>query len=166
MPREISAGGVLVRKAAGGWEVGVIEPQREPHGNQNAQVTDKKRRKNVLALPKGLVDPGERPEETAVREVREETGISGAIITKLLDIKYVYVRTWGDNQRVFKIVSFYLLRYESGKIDDVSPEMRIEVKQALWTPLDEAEQKLTYRGERDAIRKAREYLQAHSKEAS
>jgi len=166
MPREISAGGVLVRHTRGGWEVAVIEPQREPKSNQKAGVTDKKRPKLVLALPKGLVDPGEKAEATAVREVREETGITGRIVTKLLDIKYVYVRTWSDKQRVFKIVSFYLLGYESGEIDDITPAMQIEVKRALWIPLDAAERKLTYRGERDAIRRAREYLEAHPEEAS
>lgn len=161
MPREISAGGVVVRSTPTGWELAVIEPA----SNQQADVTDKKRPKTVLALPKGLVDPGEKADETALREVREETGITGTILTKLLDIKYVYVRTWGDKQRVFKIVSFYLLRYASGEIDDVTPEMRIEVKQALWIPLEGAERKLTYRGERDAIRRAQEYLQAHAEEA-
>jgi 8-oxo-dGTP pyrophosphatase MutT (NUDIX family) len=161
MPREISAGGVVMRHTPDGWEFAVIEPA----GNQEAGVTDKKRPKTVLALPKGLVDSGEKPEQTALREVREETGISGTILTKLTDIKYVYVRAWGDQQRVFKIVSFYLLRYESGKIDDVTPEMRIEVKQALWIPLENAERKLTYRGERDVIRRAREYLNAHPEEA-
>jgi 8-oxo-dGTP pyrophosphatase MutT (NUDIX family) len=166
MPREISAGGVVVRYTGGDWEVVVIEPQREPESNQRAGVTDKKRRKLVLALPKGLVDPGEKAETTAVREVREETGITGRIVTKLLDIKYVYVRTWSDQQRVFKIVSFYLLRYESGEIDGITPAMRIEVKRALWIPLDVAEGKLTYRGERDVIRRAREYLKAHPEEAS
>lgn len=152
----------MVRHAPQGWEFAVIEPA----GNQGEVVTDKKRPKQVLALPKGLVDPGEKPDQTAIREVREETGITGTMLTKLLDIKYVYVRTWSDQQRVFKIVSFYLLRYESGEIDSVTPEMRIEVKRALWIPLEGAERKLTYRGERDAIRKAREYLQAHPDEAS
>jgi 8-oxo-dGTP pyrophosphatase MutT (NUDIX family) len=165
MPREISAGGVIVRHTSNGWEVAVIEPQRESESNQKAGVTDKKRPKQVLALPKGLVDPGEKADQTAIREVREETGVTSTILTKLLDIKYVYVRTWGDHQRVFKIVSFYLLRYESGEIDNLTPAMRIEVKQALWVPLEGAERKLTYRGERDAIRKAREYLQAHPEEA-
>ena len=162
MPREISAGGVVVRKTPEGWELAVIEPQREPPENTKS---DKKRHKQILALPKGLVDPGEKPEQTALREVREETGIGGTILSKLTDIKYVYVRSWGDKQRIFKIVSFYLLRYESGEIDDVTPEMRIEVKQALWIPLDDAERKLAYRGERDVIRLARKYLETHAQEA-
>jgi 8-oxo-dGTP pyrophosphatase MutT (NUDIX family) len=67
----------------------------------------------VLALPKGLVDPGEKPLETALREVQEETGVTAELIAKLADIKYVYTRSWGDGSRVFKIVSFYLMRYRS-----------------------------------------------------
>src|SRR5690348_14067179 len=122
MVREFSAGGVVVRKSGDGWEVAVIEPQKEPSGS--AQTAKKKAaKKQVLALPKGLVDPGEKPEQTALREVREETGVAAALITKLTDIKYVYVRSWGDKQRVFKVVSFYLLRYEEGEIDDIKPEM-------------------------------------------
>jgi 8-oxo-dGTP pyrophosphatase MutT (NUDIX family) len=162
MPREISAGGVVVRKTPEGWELAVIEPQRE---SPESTKSDKKRHKQILALPKGLVDPGEKPEQTALREVREETGIGGTILSKLTDIKYVYVRSWGDKQRVFKIVSFYLLQYESGTIDDVTPEMRIEVKQALWIPLEGADRKLAYRGERDVIRLASKYLETHAQEA-
>jgi len=157
---------VVVRKAPNGWEMAVIEPQREANNSGKAAQSDKKRQKQVLALPKGLVDPGEKPEETAVREVREETGISGVKLAKLTDIKYMYVRTWGDNQRVFKIVSFYLLQYESGEIDAIKPEMRIEVKQALWIPLEGAERKLAYRGERDVVRLAQKYLESHPQEAN
>jgi 8-oxo-dGTP pyrophosphatase MutT (NUDIX family) len=139
MLREFSAGGVLVRHTPQGWELAVIEPQREA---SIVGESDKKRHKQVLALPKGLIDPGEKPDQTAVREVREETGLTGRILAKLGDIKYMYVRTWGDKQRVFKIVSFYLLQYESGTIDDVSPAMRIEVKQAQWISLEGAERSL------------------------
>jgi 8-oxo-dGTP pyrophosphatase MutT (NUDIX family) len=165
MLREISSGGVVVRAAGKGWELAVIEPQREETEGKNAARSDKKRHKQVLALPKGLVDPGEKAEQTALREVREETGISGTALTKLTDIKYVYVRTWGDGQRVFKIVSFYLLRYDSGTIDEIKPAMRVEVKRALWIPLDEAERQLTYRGEREVVRLAQKYLESHSQEA-
>jgi 8-oxo-dGTP pyrophosphatase MutT (NUDIX family) len=160
MVREISAGGVVVRDTAEGWLVAVIEPQREP----SLPVTSSKRtsQKVLLALPKGLVDPGEKPEQTAIREVLEETGLVARQVSKLADIKYVYVRTWGDKQRVFKIVTFYLLRYESGRIDEISPAMRIEVTRALWIPLQDAARKLAYRGERDVIRRAESYLKSHS----
>lgn len=164
MLREVSAGGVVVRQTPQGWELAAIEPQRESNGSLKSTRSDKKRHKPVLALPKGLVDKGEKPEETAVREVREETGITATKLTKLTDIKYMYVRSWGDNQRVFKIVSFYLLRYESGNIDDITPAMRVEVKRALWIPLGGAERKLTYRGERDVVRVAQKYLESHKEE--
>ena len=144
-----------MRRSELGWEVAVIEPQRESAG---VDRSDKKRQKQVLALPKGLVNPGEKPEQTAVREVIEETGISGEIVKKLTDIKYIYVRSWGDNQRVFKIVSFYLLQYKSGTIGDISKEMGIEVKRALWLPIEDAERLMTYRGERDVIKMARKIL--------
>ena len=115
----------------------------------------------LLALPKGLVDPGEKPDHTALREVREETGVTATMVTKLGDIKYFYVRSWGDKQRVFKIVSFYLFKYEAGRIDDLSDDMRIEVQRALWLPLEEAPEKLTYKSERDVARKALEYARSH-----
>ena len=151
MVREISAGGLVIRRSDGEWMLAAIEPQRERGASS----------KIVFALPKGIVDAGETPEQTAVREVQEETGLRATLVTRLSDIKYVYVRSWGDKERVFKIVSFYLLRYESGEIGQIAPEMRIEVKQALWIPLKEAARKLSYRGEKDMVRRAQEYLQSH-----
>lgn len=161
MVREISAGGVVLHPSAGGWEIAVIEPQKEPPAAFPVTVAKKTSQKMLLALPKGLVDPGEQPEQTAIREVLEETGIAATPITKLGDIKYAYVRAWGDKQRVFKVVSFYLLRYDSGRIDEIAPEMRIEVKRALWIPLEGSVRKLAYRGEKDMVRKALEYLDMH-----
>jgi 8-oxo-dGTP pyrophosphatase MutT (NUDIX family) len=158
MVRETSSGGVVVRTGEQGWEIAVIEPQKEGSAATGAK---KRSPKVVLALPKGLVDPGEKPEQTALREVQEETGVTARLITKLTDIKYVYVRSWGDQERVFKIVSFYLLKYQSGEIGEISPEMRVEVKRALWIPLEIADRKLAYRGERDVVRRAKKYLEDH-----
>src|ERR1700733_1801138 len=138
MEREISAGGVVIRKRGGVWWMAAIEPPTEAARAKTQRVTAGRakadearhssgRRSRVLSLPKGLVDPGEKPLETAVREVHEETGVTAELVTKLGDIKYMYSRSWGDGGRVFKIVSFYLMRYRSGKIDDIDPAMRIEV---------------------------------------
>lgn len=168
MVREISAGGVVLRKRGGIWWIAAIElpaasPSSEPAPIAAPGKTKLRRAKSkpVLALPKGLVDPGEKPLETALREVYEETGVMATLITKLADIKYVYVRTWGDQQRVFKIVSFYLLRYESGRINDISPEMRIEVARARWVQLEKAASLLAYRGEKQMARQALAYVTAH-----
>jgi 8-oxo-dGTP pyrophosphatase MutT (NUDIX family) len=153
--REFSAGGVVLRQIRGRWHVAGIEPRGKGPGEI------KGRSKGVLALPKGLVDPGERPEEAAVREVREETGVKASMVAKLGDIKYVYTRTYSDGQRVFKIVSFFLLRYQSGKIGKIAPEMREEVSRAFWLPLEDAPRQLTYKGEAQMAMKAQEYVSAH-----
>jgi 8-oxo-dGTP pyrophosphatase MutT (NUDIX family) len=156
MAREISAGGVVLRQIAEVWHVALIEPQKEtPEPAKNLRT----RRVAVLGLPKGLVDPGEKPQAAAVREVREETGIVAKPIAKLADNKYVYVRSWGDGERVFKIVSFYLMRYVSGEIDNLAAEMRVEVKRALWVPLADATRHLAYSNERKVLRQAREYVE-------
>jgi 8-oxo-dGTP pyrophosphatase MutT (NUDIX family) len=162
MVREISAGGVVVRRCKEGWEMAAIQPQKEPSLARPLSGKRKTAQKALLALPKGLVDAGEKPAQSAIREVREETGLTAALITKLRDIRYVYVRSWGDKERVFKIVSFYLLRYESGRIDDIDPKMRVEVKQSMWIPLAEATRRLAYRGEREVAHAAQDYLKSHT----
>jgi hypothetical protein len=70
----------------------------------------------------------------------------------------MYVRSWSDGERVFKIVSFYLLRYESGDIDHIADDMRVEVARASWVKLREAPKLLAYKGEKQMARKALEYV--------
>jgi 8-oxo-dGTP pyrophosphatase MutT (NUDIX family) len=139
MEREFSAGGVLVKTLRGRPMVAAIRPRGKPEG--------------VWALPKGNLDAGERPEETALREVFEETGVRGHLIEKLGDVKYTYTRR--DRARVFKIVSFYLLRAGRGRIGDIEERMRVEVDEARWLPLDDASRLLSYGGEREMAEKAR-----------
>jgi 8-oxo-dGTP pyrophosphatase MutT (NUDIX family) len=161
MVREISSGGVVIRKQDGVWWMAAIEPAAMPGEPIPAKKRRARNKSSILCLPKGLVDPGEKALEAALREVREETGITASQIVKLADIKYVYVRSWGDGERVFKIVSFYLLLHQSGTIDEISEAMRIEVARATWVRLDEAPKLLAYRGEKQVARQAVEYVQAH-----
>jgi 8-oxo-dGTP pyrophosphatase MutT (NUDIX family) len=171
MVREISAGGVLLRKRDGLWCMAAIEPAADlatvadgSSANQPAAGKSKsgsKGKKPIVALPKGLVDPGEKAMETAVREVYEETGIVAEFVAKLADIKYVYTRVWGDQERVFKIVSFYLMRYRSGRINEITPEMRVEVARAFWIPLEDAPSVLAYKGEKQVAVLAQKYVQTH-----
>src|SRR5579862_3748224 len=141
MRREFSAGAVLVRRLSGRWMMAAIRPGGKPAG--------------VWALPKGQIDPGERAEATALREVAEETGVQGRSLGKLGDIRYWF--NW-QGERVFKVVSFFLVRYERGRLGDIPAEHRHEVAETRWLPLDDAHRLLSYRGEREMAEKARAEL--------
>jgi 8-oxo-dGTP pyrophosphatase MutT (NUDIX family) len=162
MVREFSAGGVVLRKMRGRWFVAVIEPQMTcPRKSAKRPTLRQKTTSALVALPKGAIDKGETPDQTAVREVNEETGVQANLVTKLADVKYHYVRNWGDRARVFKIVTFYLLLYRSGRLGNIAPEMRTEVQNAFWLPLEEATKILSYLGEREIAERALQYLKAH-----
>jgi 8-oxo-dGTP pyrophosphatase MutT (NUDIX family) len=141
MRREFSAGGVLVRRLRGGWHVAAIRPGGKREG--------------TWALPKGVIGEGESAAEAALREVSEETGIAPRLVGKLGDVRYVY--TW-EGERVFKVVSFFLLRYRSGRLGDIAPEHAHEVAEARWLPLDDTPGLLAYGGEREMAEKARALL--------
>ena len=118
------------------------------------------RPEGLWALPKGSIGEGEDPAAAAVREVTEETGARGKVDRKLGDVKYVYTQSWGEERgtRIFKVVSFYLLRYSGGRLGDVPEEFAHEVAEARWLPLAEAPQLLAYKGEREMAQKAIESL--------
>jgi 8-oxo-dGTP pyrophosphatase MutT (NUDIX family) len=128
--REFSSGGLVIRNLKGRPFLAVV------------RVRDK-----ILALPKGHPEPGESAQEAAQREVREETGLEATPVEKLGDVRYWYAR---DGDRVLKIVSFFLFRYRSGRLEDHDDE----VEEALWIPLEEAPTRLAYRGEKDMARTA------------
>ena len=136
MRREFSAGGVVVRKIRGDWHLAAICPAGK---------------KGVWALPKGLIGPGESAADTALREVTEETGVRGRLVEKLGDVRYVY--TW-KGERVFKVVSFFLVRYSAGRLGDITDAFRHEVAETKWLPLEDAPRLLAYKGEKEMAAKA------------
>lgn len=93
----------------------------------------------------------------AVREVREETGVTGQLIEHIGEVEYSY-RFRG--RTIHKRVSFFLLRYLEGVIDALEPSMRREVDRAFWIPLDEAESRLAYPGEKEVVAKAMQWLES------
>ena len=143
MKREFSAGGVLVRRLRGRWVMAAIRPAGKPEG--------------LWALPKGRIDAGESGEATALREVEDETGARGRSLGKLGDVKYWF--NW-DGERIFKVVSFFLVRYEGGRLGDLPQQFRHEVAEARWLPLEEAPKLLAYGGERQMAAKAVEAVGA------
>jgi 8-oxo-dGTP diphosphatase len=137
MRRELSAGVVLVRRMRGKWWLAAVRPQGKKQG--------------IWALPKGLIDRGESPAETALREGYEETGLRPRLGPKLGDVRYVY--TW-QGERVFKIVSFHLAYATGGRIGEVPAGMEREVAEARWLPLADAPRLLAYKGEREMAERA------------
>lgn len=132
-----------MRRLRGRWVVAAIRPRR--HGPE------------VWALPKGHIDPGETAESAALREVAEETGAHGRSLGKLGDVRYVF--TW-EGERIFKIVSFFLVRYEGGRLGALPEAFRHEVADVRWLPLEEAPGLLAYAGERHMAQKALSRLES------
>jgi 8-oxo-dGTP pyrophosphatase MutT (NUDIX family) len=129
---EVSAGGVVLRDGS----VAVIVPTRRAASGHK-----------VLALPKGHVDPGETPAQAAQREVREEAGVETELVGELGEVRYWYQR---NGRKIAKLVTFFLFEYRSGDVADHDNE----VEEARWMPIDEAETALTYKGEREMVRRA------------
>ena len=148
MKREFSAGGVFVRRLNGRWMVAAIRPGGKDPG--------------VWALPKGRIDEGESGEATALREVAEETGAHGRSLGKLGDVKYWF--NW-RGERIFKVVSFFLVRYEGGRLGDIPEEFRHEVAEVKWLPLADAPRLLAYGGEKEMAKKALGFLENNAVEA-
>ena len=126
--REHSYGGVVVR----GGEVLVIAPRGRPE---------------VVTLPKGRGQAGESNQETAAREVREETGVQVRVVERLGDVEYWYRRS---GLRIFKTVGYFRCEYVSGSTADHDDE----VDEARWMPLEQARTALSYPGERRIIERA------------
>ena len=136
---QVSAGGVVFRGEKGAVEVVIVAV-----GGQNR-----------WQLPKGLVDAGEKPEVTAVREAREEAGVDSEVVQHLETIEYWFAGLDGGQRvRFHKHVHFYLLRYIGG--DTANHDW--EVNEARWVPIVDATGQLTFDSERRVMERARELL--------
>ena len=136
---QVSAGGVVYRGDATATEVVIVAVG----GNNRWQ------------LPKGLVDEGEKPEVTAVREAREEGGVTSEIVQHIETVEYWYVGLdKGIRVRFHKRVHFYLMRYVSGDTKDHD----WEVNEARWVPIDDAAAQLAFDNERLVMKRAAELI--------
>ena len=131
-PEEFSAGGVVVD----GDRTLVIVPVKRAAGGRR-----------VLGLPKGHLDGDETPAEAAAREVAEEGGVRGELISELGDVDYFYERR---GRSIAKRVRFFLFAYREGDPADHDHE----IEEAYWMPLAEAAKALSYAGEREMVRRA------------
>lgn len=137
---EVSAGGVVVRRSpeGGEWEACLI------------------RVRDAWSLPKGNLDRGETPEQAALREISEETGLPLDRLTVLGELppaEYMYRR---DGRLIGKIVHHYLV--EAPNDAPLRPQLA-EVDEAQWVPLEQAERQVAYKDLKAAFRAARERLQ-------
>jgi 8-oxo-dGTP pyrophosphatase MutT (NUDIX family) len=136
---QVSAGGVVYRGDKGSVEVVIVSV-----GGQNR-----------WQLPKGLVEAGENPESTAVREAREEGGVSSEAVQPIETIEYWYAGLDnGIKVRFHKRVHFYLLRYLSGDTRDHD----WEVNEARWVPIEDATSQLAFDNEKRVMERARELV--------
>ncbi len=136
--RQTSSGGVIFRQSGKGIDVALIAVKN----------------KTVWCLPKGAIDKNEDPQATAKREVKEETGLQGEIIDKIGKISYWYF-VKSENVKYNKTVYFYLIKYKGGNTD----EHDREVDESRWFPIDEAIDKLTYKGEKEIMQKAKRIIE-------
>ncbi len=132
-----SAGGVVYRENGKGFEIILI----------------KIRSGTIFTLPKGAIDEGESIDETALREVREETGVNGEIEEELGNVSYWFYAK-GENIKYKKTVHYFLLRYVSGETSDHDSE----VEDAVWVDLDKAMGLVIYKTDRQILHKVKNIL--------
>jgi 8-oxo-dGTP pyrophosphatase MutT (NUDIX family) len=137
----------VVFRRAGGDGPGTIEVAL---GEQRDRITGAQN----VRLPKGKLDGGETPEQAALREVREETGLAGRVVEPLGSVAYTYTTTRG--RAVPKEVHFFLM--ELADADAGEPDG--EFGRVFWCPLEEAADRLSFESERDVLARARRALEA------
>ncbi len=135
--RETSAGGL------------VLSSLDEPFDQLKAVLIGRidRRGRMMWSLPKGHIETGETAEQTAIREIAEETGVAGAVVAPLGKIDYWFV---SEGRRIHKTVHHFLLRYTGGELSDAD----YEVSAVAWVPVTDLPRRLTYSDERRLARTA------------
>lgn len=135
LKRQFSAGGVVYKAEGGNLEWLLIRPAG----------------KNSWRLPKGLIDKGETSLEAAQREVEEEVGIETEVVGKIGQDKYFFNL---GKDRIYKVVTYYLMRY----LQEAKGPISWETEEIAWLPFEEALSRLTFKGEKEILQKAREMV--------
>lgn len=134
---QFSSGGIVYRKK----------------GNETEVVLIVRGEGKIFCLPKGKIEKPETPQETALREVNEETGLKGRIEKEIGKINY-WFQSKEEKARIFKTVYFYLIKYESGE----TTHHDFEVEEVKWLPVDEALKIMSYPSERKMMQKVKTLL--------
>lgn len=132
MKREFSAGGIVFN-------------------NKGQVLLTQHSQNHHWSFPKGLIDPGQTTEEAAIREVKEEGGVEAEILDKVGYSKYVYSL---NDEKIFKVVTYFLMKYKSGDPKDHD----WEVSEAGWYEVKGALKQLTFSQDKDLLKKASEML--------
>jgi len=113
---------------------------------------------NLWALPKGTPEPGESIEQTAIREVAEETGLQVEIVEPVCSIEYSF-NLAGERVRVDKVVHHYLMQAHAGDVSLHDHEYDV----VDWFELHEALRRMTYANERTVVERAAELIEARAR---
>lgn len=140
---EVSAGGLVVRRGAGGYEALI------------AEQVDRNSGRRTMRLPKGKIDPGETREQAALREVREEVGLAARIVAPLGEVSYVFYERRAARQ-IAKRVHYYLMAHTAGEAHAADGEMAAVV----WCSLADAEARMSFDAEREIVARGRALLES------
>lgn len=140
MINEFSAGGIVIK-------------------NDLVLVVENSRMKNPKdkwwGFPKGHLEAGESSQTAAIREIEEETGVKAEVVQKIGQSKYVITK---NNEQVFKVVTFFLMQYLSGELKPQEGE----ISDVIWLPYEEALKKLTFKSDKDLLKKTKEFADSSS----
>jgi 8-oxo-dGTP pyrophosphatase MutT (NUDIX family) len=150
MKREFSAGGIVFKKEKKEVLWLVIQPEGGGHWSQGR-----------WQFPKGMIEEGEKAQETAKRETEEETGVKARVIKKVDDLRIFFFDE--EKNKIFKTISLFLMSYEG---EGERKEDQERIAEIAWLPYREAYERLTFGTEKKALEKAKKALEESERQPS